>query len=353
MTSNAAIPTLSDLLSLSDSQYRIFDIGRKIDKISKEYFTKIEHNQVPYPFPSQGHAFIAIAFWQKKATSPYLWFVKLPLDERGLLNLVARDHFIAIIIEALGSDITVDPTEQQEALLKNNPYHFTPSQYKLAALNSKIKGELKQAPSEYFNHSAQYFSGTLAWDDWHKIGVQGITDFAARINEKDYDQQISQAIPHIASEVLLPLCSALENEKLSPTLIEALLKRAQQPECTDIELQHLLRSIASNCQHPHVVSFIENLLKQKGLSDEVLIVLSGRCWAVWQTPSLLVSYFEQIIAKQDMPLFHAIFKDLVAIPLIRPQVFQCMRDPSRSSALSHAIGLLFHTAESPVVETKH
>ena len=60
------IATLSELLTLSDSQYRIYDIGRLVTKLSKEQFEKVELNQLPYPSPSQGHAFIAIAFWQKK-----------------------------------------------------------------------------------------------------------------------------------------------------------------------------------------------------------------------------------------------------------------------------------------------
>mgnify|MGYP002335783292 FL=1 len=125
----STIDTISELITLSGSQFRVYDIGRRIDKISKADFEKIEHNQLPYPYPMQGHAHLALAFWQKSSKTPYIWFVKLPLDERGLLNQGARNHFIAIIVEALGSDLTVDPTQKQEELLKNNPYNFTPAQY--------------------------------------------------------------------------------------------------------------------------------------------------------------------------------------------------------------------------------
>ena len=104
--SSETISSISALLNLSDSQYRIFDIGRRVDKISKEQFEKIEAAELPYPFPTQGHALLAIAFWQKRSSSPYLWFIKIPLDERGLLNQGARNHFIAIIIETL---ITLHP----------------------------------------------------------------------------------------------------------------------------------------------------------------------------------------------------------------------------------------------------
>ena len=50
---------------------------------------------------------------------------------------------------------------------------------------------------------------------------------------------------------------------------------------------------------------------------------------------------EHIVA-QEQQLFPVIFKDLVAIPNIRPLLFQCMRAPERSQALSQAIGQLFN-----------
>lgn len=340
------IATISELLALSNSQYRIYDLGRRIDKISKEQFTKIELNQLPYPYPSQGHAFIAIAFWQKQASQPYLWFVKLPLDERGLINQAALSHFIAIIVQALGSNLTVDPSEKQEELLKGNPYHFTPAQYKLASLNSKIKLELKQPASDYFQLCHQYFSGKLAWENWQKIAVQGICDYAAQINNKDNAANLVSALPHIANEVLLPLCSALENEVLPLNLIDSIIEYYKNVPDDKNQLQsqsHLLRALSSSCHHPHVVDFIKQLLCSEQLSTEILIVLSGRCWQLWQEPEMLMDYLECVVQTNDQPLFSAIFKDLVAIPAIRPNIFQCMRAPKRSNELAQAIGMLFST----------
>ncbi len=42
--------TISQLLHSSNSQFRIYDIGRKIDKIPKKQFEQIELNQIP-PLP--------------------------------------------------------------------------------------------------------------------------------------------------------------------------------------------------------------------------------------------------------------------------------------------------------------
>lgn len=352
------IDTISQLLHSSNSQFRLYDIGRKIEKIPKELFEKIELNQVPYPTPSQGHACIAIAFWQKQSQQPYLWLLKFPLDERGLLNQGARNHFIAIIVEALGSDLTQDANEQQAELLKGNPYLYTPAQYKLAALNSKIKFDLKYEPSEYLQPFLTYLTGESGWDNWQAVGVQGITDFSVRIKEKantsaSYAQLLIKALPHLPNEVLLPLCGALENETFSVELIDTLLPllskqlKAPQESSTQAEgniqiQQHLLRCLASNCQHVHVEKFINALLAQEKVAPELLMTLSGRCWLALAKTKQLMAFFELLIACEDQALFNSIFKDLVAIPTIRPVVFQCMRAPERSTALSQAIGQLFN-----------
>lgn len=347
------IDTISQLFHSSNSQFRLYDIGRKIEKISKETFEKIELNQLPYPSPSQGHACIAIAFWQKQSPQPYLWLLKLPLDERGLLNQGARNHFIAIIVEALGADLTQNVNKKQEELLKSNPYLFTPAQYKLAALNSKLKFELKQAPSEYLSPFVSYISGDDGWDNWQSVGVQGITDFAVRINEatssKKHSELLVSALPYLPSEVLLPLCGALENEAFSVDLITALISLFKE-KCkltpnteSNMQLQqHLLRSLASNCQHVHVQALVSGLLQQQYVASELLITLSGRCWLSFAHNEQLMAFFEHLVAAEDQPLFNSIFKDVVSIPAIRPIVFQCMRAPERSPELSKAIGQLFN-----------
>ena len=347
------IDTISQLLHTSNSQFRIYDIGRKIEKISKEAFEKIELNQLPYPTPSQGHACFAIVFWQKQSLQPFLWLLKLPLDERGLLNQGARNHFIAIIVEALGSDLTQSVNTKQEELLKSNPYLYTPAQYKLASLNSKIKFELKQEPSKYLSPFISYISGDNGWENWQAVGVQGITDFAVRIREETltekYSELLVNALPHLPSEVLLPLCGALENEEFSVDLINALLnlfkeKLRSSPEAEiNITLQqHLLRSLASNCQHVHVDELVSELLQQQHVASELLITLSGRCWLALTNSKKLMAFLEHLVLSDDQPLFNSIFKDLVSIPVIRPIVFQCMRAPERSAALSKAIGQLFN-----------
>ena len=286
------IATLSELLKLSDSQYRLYDIGRLVSKLPKEQFEKVELNQLPYPTPAQGHACIAIAFWQKQSAQPYLWLLKLPLDERGLLNQGARNHFIAIIVEALGADLTQETSKKQEELLSSNPYLFTPAQYKLASLNSKIKVDLKQQPSKYFSPFKQYLNQSLNqnsdWSNWQGVGVQGITDFIARIKQDNHSELLIKALPHLPDEVLSPVCSALENEQYPVALIDALVSlltntlenALTNPKDTSKDMSkatQLLRALAASSHHIHVKKVVEQLLSNSQVSSELLITLSSRC----------------------------------------------------------------------------
>ncbi|MBU2871983.1 DUF3549 family protein [Colwellia sp. E2M01] len=360
-TSIQNIATISELLKLSGSQYRLYDMGRLVTKLSKEVFEKVELNQLPYPTPTQGHACFAIAFWQKKSAQPYLWILKLPLDERGLLNQGARNHLIAIIVEALGADLTQQASKKQEELLSSNPYLFTPAQYKLASLNSKIKVDLKQAPSEHFLVFKQYLIQNIsnmtasdnkqiaAWQNWQHIGVQGITDFIARINQDNHSELLKAALPYLPEQVLSPVCSALENEQYPIALLEILLslleaelsttstKAAAQP----IKTTQLLRALAASSNHPHMKVMVEQLLAKDKVSKELLITLSSRCWQVLADKEILMCYFEQLLKHNDLQLFSSIFKDLVSVPLVRHVAFACIRCENRSTELAEAIGQLY------------
>ena len=336
------ISTISELLTLSGSQFRVYDIGRKIDKLSKEEFEKFEHNQLPYPFPIQGHACLAIAFWQKTTAQPYIWFVRLPLDERGLLNQGARNHFIAIIIEALGSDLSVDPTEKQEELLKSNPYNFTPPQYKLAFLNSELNNTLTKQASQFFERTKDYFcSPDSVLSQWHDIGVQGICDFAVKSKtDKEIENAYCNVLDKLPAEVLMPLSIALENISLSPEALSTLIKLFAQAKP---ELQpYILRSLASSSSHPYVKAFVTELLTEASLSDDIVITIAGRCWQSLADATTMTQFLEQLAQKENLALFQTIFKDLVAIPTLRQIIFACMRSTERSPELAKAIGSLFN-----------
>lgn len=334
------ISTISELLTLSQCQFRIYEIGRKVEKLSKETFNKVELNHLPYPSPLQGFAHVAIVFWQKSSKEPYLWFIKLPLDERGLLNQGARNHFLAIITEALGSDLSVDPTEKQEELLKSNPYIFTPPQYKLAMINSFLSKELRKSPSKYHEKFISYLKNE-SWSQWHEVGVQGINDFVARLNEEGSEALLNNTLAYLPHEVLQPLCSALENINLPVNTINSILPLMENSSSDENKTQYLIRSLASSTTNSLAHSTLTNLLSKDNVDLDILICLSGRCWEMLNSAEVSLIYLEQVAKHKDNEVFAAIFSDLVAIPSIRPHILHCLRSTDRTEALSQAIGHLF------------
>ncbi|MDN3651580.1 DUF3549 family protein [Thalassotalea ponticola] len=351
------IDTISELLKLSNAQYRVYDIGRKVTKISKQEFNNIEQAMQPYPYPISGHAMFALVFWQQSPTAPYIWFVKLPLDERGLLNQAARNHYLAIIIEALGGDLSQDPSEKQEELLKANPYNFTPSQYKLASLNALVKRDLKQPSSQYYEQCQWYLSGDQGWDAWQSVAVQGLCDFAARIDDGNNSQTLSTALAHLPPQVLSPLCSALENQRLPFALLQRIVSLAEQ-QLTAIaaakdgepgayqRLGDLLRAVSQHADHPHVVALADQVLMSNCVKDlNTLLLFTAKAWPLLADEQRLLTYLEAVCAHHTQAVFNAVFQDLVAIPLTRIHVLQCLRSPQRSDELINAIGALLAPAQ--------
>ena len=88
------LETISDFLVMGGFNYRVFDMGRKIQRISNQRFAGIEAQQMPYPFPFQQKAWLGILFWDKKndkTTEPVIWFLNFPIDELGFLKQQSRD----------------------------------------------------------------------------------------------------------------------------------------------------------------------------------------------------------------------------------------------------------------------
>lgn len=340
------ITSIAELLTLSNSQFSIFDVGRKIDKISPTDFDKIENNTLPYPFPVQGHAMLAIAFWQPLTTSPYLWFIKLPIDEQGFIVQAARNHFVAIIVEALGNDLTRDPSQHQAELLKGNPYHFAPAQYKLAALNAILKQLFNQPASVHFEHCQHYLSGQLGWENWHNIGVQGLCDLAARINQQDNGKLLVNALPNIPMQVLEPLSAALENQLL-PQSVADVLAQLINSESDNNKRNCYIRTVASSLNNDNVYQSLERILQAKTqVTIDTLVLLVGRCWPIIANNLNTMAFLEHLASHNNQAQFIALFQDAIAIPVLRPTLLTSIRNPERSTALASAVGALFSQVKS-------
>ncbi|MCK5817946.1 MAG: DUF3549 family protein, partial [Psychromonas sp.] len=205
--------TLSDFLDASQCQFRVYELGRKVTKISNSEFRKIDANKAPYPYPIQKQAFFAIVFWQtqQQGKDHFIWFLKMPIDEQGFLKITAQTSFIKMVIEAMGDDLTSDMSKKLQERLASNPYVFKPSTEKLAVFNSKINAAFIRPASTFYPAAQHYFSGNADWNDWKNLGFQGIADIASRLDRDNNQAHLINAIPKLPEDALRSLAVCLEH----------------------------------------------------------------------------------------------------------------------------------------------
>lgn len=325
-----AIHNLSQLLEQSQCQFKIFDLGRRIQAIETKDFQQVEMGQKPYPYPLQRHANLAIAYWND-SKQPWIWFLKFPLDERGLLNQTDIGNFLKYVTEAFsvkanGALLSQDLTEEQQQHLANNPYTFKPNDDKMAVFHSVIRADLGLSTSQYYEHAQHYFTGDLGWNNWQTVGLQGITDMCSRLSDQQNGVAIRKALSKLAEDsanypALYALLGALEHVEIRDKLAQRLLELAEQ-ECEKTQPDLFLLSAyvraLSGANSEHLVNILEKVLADETLCHaEVLIAIAGRCWAQLNTEARAVKFLLRLAQTKNQDLFNQLFADLVMIPDLR------------------------------------
>ncbi|MEI6858590.1 MAG: DUF3549 family protein [Shewanella sp.] len=329
------ITTLSQFLATANTQFQVYDMGRRVQSIDIMAFHQFENLTLPYPSPIQGHAQFAVVFWNA-SQQHYIWFLKLPLDERGLLSPAPRIQFIKMIIEALGRDPTKELTEAEQQKLANHPFAFKPSAEKLALFNALVRKQLNIKSSPAYEYAYQYISGQVSADKWQQVGLQGIADICVRSNELDHLQQLINSFDYSAIEVQIALCQCLEHLTVENQLANKIF---EQLLCTDKKNKlYFLRALASN--ESLTQQAISHILEQGILDTEALITIAARNWTVLKHDQTRTIFFEAL-ATQEQQFFNQVFADIVAIPALRALILTELRNPNRSTLLASAIGGLF------------
>ena len=332
--------TIHELLTCGGCQYSVYELGRRIQKITKHQFESFESGESPYPFPIQGHGCFAVVFSKPSdAQQPYLWLLKLPLDEVSQINFSARDDFIRMVIEALGQDIA-NASIDHEAL-NNHPYAYKPSQEKLAVLNARVRNRLHQPASIFYEQAYQYFCKEPTSDGWQAIGVQGIADLVEQLKQKEVANGLANHISQLPKPAFNALALCLEHCELPVILQQALISMDSSLHDT-----FWLRSLAGSQTEPMRSIVLDVVDKTSSLDD--LITLSARLWPAFSSPEIILRLLEKSLAlDSSRAVFNALLADLSSIPTCRSAAHQAIRLPERSPELAQALGALFSRASGP------
>lgn len=343
----ADIQSISEFLLHAGTNYRIFDMGRGLVSMSSQAFLEVENASVPAPRPRQQHAWFGITFWQgAKATNPYIWFVKLPLDEQGLVVGASRNHFLQIIVDALQDSLSNPDQKQQE--LPDNPYSFVPNQTQMAQFTALAREQLALPPSSGLDIVKQYLLAP-AMVDWQTLPLQGIADVALLLEHAEHATAIMRNFDNYAPTFIINLLQSLESVELDETLAQWLREKLA---ATPVDEEHhalinaLLRALTSETVNAKTQAMLTQLLtNHHALTVDGLSVIAARHYNCLQPPVLLpffeaTAQVDERLAMQGQ-LFVGLFSDLVQIPSLRTEVLGMLRHTERSAALSKAIGLLF------------
>lgn len=333
------IQTLTQLLHNSNCDYQIFDLGRRIKAIEPQVFAYVEKGQCPYPFPMQRKAHLAIAYWNEQK-QPWIWFLKFELDERGLLKQSDIGNFIKYVVEAMGTRLSDDMSEEQQQKLSNNPYTFKPSEDKMAVFHSLIRSSLDLPTSQYYEHTQHYFSGGLGWENWQTVGLQGITDMAARLGQEQNAVALRKAIHHLPNEPLYALLGALEHVDLQERLAERIAEKAHKEiESNEPDLFLLSALIRALAGAPTNIALpvLKEILQSPRLShQEVLIGIAGRTWHLLADAEIAEQFLLRLAQTGNQTLFNQLFADLVMLPELRMVLLPLLHS-SPSEELTRAL----------------
>jgi hypothetical protein len=329
--------TLLEFLEEAGATVHAYDIGRRIGALGRKQFLAFENADAPYPLPMQRKAWFALVQLPAATPSdPVIWFLRLDLDEQGLLVQAERDYLLNRLFESAQAKTQgADP----QAFLQDNPYAFTPREDRMALFHALLSKDLGLSPSRFYEHALAYFGGTPGWDQWSFVGYQGIADVACRHD----DEPLTTAIPHLPQEPLVALCHCLESRPLSARLTEALVRRLQQAlaqQPPDIPLlAALIRglSTAGGTGASNAIPIRSILRHPAGNHIEILAAISGRAWETLDDRALLDTYLQRL-AENDhgQAAFEHCIADLLSLPSLADKVRRALRSPGQAATVRNS-----------------
>lgn len=340
--------SLIDLLRQSGAQLRIFDMGRRVSKLSVDEFHKVEMGQIRYPTPYLHQAWIALLMWNPKLKDQnVVWFLKLPLDEQGLLLSAARDDLYQRLLQNANNLLQAEDASEVQDALKDNPFSFTPDQEKMAIFHANASVVMGNPASHYYEFAQQYVRGETETENWQALGYQGLADLVIRQESSNNAEALASSLKTMPAEPYEAICTALENTVPDHRIfssVEDRLTAALETEHTSAN--HIAAQVRA-ISNGHNLKTVQTLLKAVlqstfALQPEVIAAIATRCSHALDDDKLMPLFLEKLAeGEAGQAGFSRILADLMFTPELRMQAFAAFRNPERSETLAAAIGEMF------------
>ncbi|PRY61646.1 uncharacterized protein DUF3549 [Vreelandella songnenensis] len=335
------IQTIEDFFTRSGAEVSLYHMGRRVAPLSRETLAEFEQGQRPWPEPWQGQARLAAVFSLGDMPEPAIWFLALPLDEQGMLSPAQRDGFLNRLMETLGKNVSAMDHNAKDVdhFMKDNPLAFTPSVTFQAMLNAHATHAKGLPASQHFEPVDAYLSGQLAID-WQALGLQGIADYAVRLDAEQSDVLASR-LGTLPTSVVHSLCYCLEHQSLATPLVVALRKRGEQAASEgDMEtLCACIRAVGSS-DASDVGTWYSSLLDDPhACGPDVLAAIAGRGWPLLEDAYRLPLFLDRL-ADDERTNFASVVRDIALIPRLRLPVMLALRDAPEGSAVQRRLAAM-------------
>lgn len=355
------VTTLSEFFHQIGADHRVFDIGRRVSQLTAEQFVGFEAAQTPYPQPCQRCALMAIIFWDPDHVARhYVWFLKLPLDEQGLLQQANRDAFLKMLLERVGECILAGDNDQQiQNVLQDCPYSFMPTEEKMAAFNAQATKSLALPASSFYEDALAYFTANKPIEAWPSLAMQGIADVAARLDEQQQIVSLIATIPQLPREVVTVFSHFLEHGQPEANLAKVFClridKELQQQQPDIMHICACLRAISNSTATSLVEQTVTQVLADEcSHSIEILATLSGKIWWVLAQDVICQMFLERLAANDvGQQGFNTLIADVLYVPAMRLHIMKGLQASQRSKQLSMAINTLFSSIQQPTNRASH
>ena len=344
--------SLYEFFQQSHTRYRVYDMGRGIRRADKALFEQFEEGRAAWPWPLQQHAWLAIVGWNEHDTEQhFIWFLKFPLDENGQLIQATRDAFLATLLHSIGENLQA--TRQGETLqdgMRESPYGFKPKESHMAAIHALVSQRLGRPPSRFYPHACDYLDGIPGYDQWAFVGLQGIADVIARLEQDEHLARLLKALPELPAPALHALCGLLENISLPTRVAEALQRRVlhelekdpADPHTLAALLRAYAQSPARGIREQLILTLLQGPYRHR---VDVLAAIAARNWEILHNPELARAFVEALAANDlGQDAFNQVMADLLYLPGMRASLLAQLRNPERSQTLDKAVAGLFGPA---------
>ncbi|WP_308368343.1 MULTISPECIES: DUF3549 family protein [unclassified Microbulbifer] len=334
--------TLGELIAGAQFKLRWFDLGRRVQPLTRTQAEAFESGRSPWPHPYLRHAWTGLLLWPEEGGEPAVWFLRLPLDEQGKLQLPVRDGFLRQLTQQLCADSGGDPTARLQSVLDRSELVFDPLPERRASFHARAGLLLKRPPSEHYAAALEYCRDpdTRPWD---RLALQGVADLAARWEE--HGALLQQRMVRLAAPVFINLCQCLENEAIDHRLAAGIIDRARSQlaggaaDYTPVAaaVRGISHSVAGGLRR----EFLREVLQgSAGRDREVLAAIGSRCPRDLERAEIAEPWLAALAENLDQETFNLLLTDLLFLPQVRPVLLGALRNPARPESLARAFGIL-------------